>query len=61
MQNNIMKVSGWFQKELGNVKNGLCPFCDTPTNQKSFKDKLSLKEFQISGMCQSCMDKIFCD
>jgi len=27
----------------------------------TFKDALSEKEFGISGMCQVCQDKVFCE
>lgn len=34
-----------------------CPTCSQP--YKGFKDKLSEKEYQISGMCQDCQDSVF--
>ncbi len=36
---------------------GRCPTCGGEI--VGFKDELSLKEFAISGMCQSCQDGIF--
>lgn len=40
--------------------NKKCPFCgkdmSNPTGQ--FRDALSYKEFQISGLCQDCQDKV---
>ncbi len=38
---------------------GFCPFCKNPVVMDEFKDELSLREFQISGMCQTCQDEIF--
>jgi hypothetical protein len=38
---------------------GYCPFCKKPVDQSQFKDKLSLKEFFISGLCQKCQDEFF--
>jgi|13_taG_2_1085334.scaffolds.fasta_scaffold01965_11 hypothetical protein len=39
------------------VLEALCTTCDGVA--KSFKDEVSEKEYQISGMCQSCQDEIF--
>lgn len=36
---------------------GLCPICGQPITE--FRDALSHKEFQISGMCQECQDLVF--
>lgn len=34
-----------------------CPFCKEPIT--TFHDKLSMKEYEISGLCQSCQDEMF--
>ena len=41
--------------------NRRCPFCDKDMSniEGMFRDKLSLKEFGISGLCQECQDKVF--
>lgn len=46
----------YFRKE-----NAKCPFCgkDMSNPEGMFRDKLSYKEFQISGLCQDCQDKVF--
>lgn len=38
-----------------------CPFCgkDMSNPEGMFRDKLSFKEFCISGLCQECQDKVF--
>ena len=41
------------------VEHKRCATCSTDVELDSFKDELSLKEFHISGMCQSCQDEIF--
>lgn len=48
-----------FAKEVERIELGECPFCGNKVKQEDFRDKLSLKEFHISGMCQECMDNIF--
>ena len=40
---------------------GKCVFCHSEVYVNSFKDKLSLKEFKISCICQSCQDEFFED
>lgn len=42
---------------IDNIKKGLCTSCGT--NIESFKDEKSLKEYRISGMCQSCQNSVF--
>ena len=39
--------------------NGLCPSCGKKVHIEDFRDKLSYEEAKISGLCQSCQDKIF--
>jgi hypothetical protein len=36
---------------------GKCPLCRKPI--LAFRDLLSAKEFEISGMCQECQDDVF--
>ncbi len=45
------------EKELVVVEKGVCPTCGGPIT--GFKDPLSVKEYHISGMCQSCQDSVF--
>lgn len=48
-----------FPKESERIKKGNCPFCNKEINEEDFKDDLSRKEYKISGLCQSCIDKTF--
>jgi hypothetical protein len=48
-----------FGAEIQQIKKGNCPMCHEPVDQSEFRDQASVKEFGISGMCQSCQDKIF--
>ncbi len=41
------------------MKRGVCPICSGVIGE--FRDQLSVKEYKISGMCQSCQDKTFHD
>jgi len=41
------------------LDDGSCPHCKQSIHFTEFKDKLSLREFTISGLCQNCQDKAF--
>ena len=58
MNKDIMRALG-FDKEVELVDMGYCPFCEEPIDPESFNDVLSLKEWKISGLCQSCQNEIF--
>jgi len=58
MNKEIMKEAG-FSKYVEKVELGICPFCNKPVNTKSFRDALSKKEYEISGLCQQCQDNFF--
>jgi len=53
-----MKALG-FSKEVKMVEAGLCPFCHKLIDLDAFRDRLSEKEYFISGLCQVCQDKVF--
>ena len=41
------------------VEEGLCPFCKKQIKLEEFRDPISLREFEISGICQACQDETF--
>ena len=42
------------------ISEALCVMCDaTDVGYHSFRDTLSVDEYQISGMCQECQDSIW--
>ena len=53
----ITSIFGFDLKEQ--IKSKKCVFCSEEVELDSFKDELSLKEYHISGMCQSCQDRMF--
>lgn len=38
---------------------GKCPFCGKDMTNPTFRDALSRREFEISGICQECQDDYF--
>ena len=42
------------------IKSNKCVFCAKEINPATeFRDEISKREFQISGICQGCQDKTF--
>jgi ribosomal protein S27AE len=58
MNSEIMEKAG-FGMAITQVKNEICPTCGKEIKFNEFKDRLSVKEYGISGMCQKCQDEIF--
>ena len=58
MNENIMKALG-FGEGVDAVTKGICPLCGKKVIVDEFRDDISKREFKISGMCQSCQDKVF--
>jgi len=56
MNENLMKAVG-FGEQVEKIKKGKCPFCGKEIGE--FKDALSRREFEISGLCQQCQDETF--
>jgi hypothetical protein len=48
-----------FDKEVDRIEFGLCPFCGIPIKVEDFRNELSRREAEISGMCQKCQDEFF--
>lgn len=56
MNKEIMEGAG-FSKEVKKVEIFICPLCNKEIG--SFRDAISVREYQISGLCQECQDKFF--
>lgn len=48
-----------FGEKIKLIAEKKCPACEKEINMDDFKDRLSKKEFEISGLCQSCQDEMF--
>lgn len=40
-------------------ENRCCSWCNAKVYPSTFRDDVSFREYKISGMCQSCIDKTF--
>ena len=45
------------QEQAAKIAAHKCPMCEQPIGE--FRDELSVKEYEISGLCQSCQDDFF--
>ena len=43
----------------GLITSKRCAVCSSPDPTKALKDEISRQEFEISGMCQKCQDRVF--
>jgi len=48
-----------FGAEVEAVEQRKCPFCKKDIIDADFKDALSRRESEISGLCQKCQDEFF--
>lgn len=46
-------------EQINNVNEELCATCGKDMKKETFRNRLSIKEYSISGMCQSCQDEVF--
>lgn len=44
---------------VGEIKAGHCAICKVEVTPDTFRDALSVREYQISQMCQGCQDSVF--
>ena len=45
-----------YPNTLNLMKKGICPTCGKKITE--FRDSLSKKEYEITGVCQECQDRI---
>lgn len=57
VKNNLRALG--FGSEVDRVEQGMCPFCGEPVKEEDFRDDISRKEYEMSGMCQACQDNTF--
>ncbi len=44
---------------ITSMEKHLCPCCGKVITADEFRDDLSKREYNISGMCQKCQDSVF--
>ena len=47
------------KNRIETIAQSLCTTCAGDALKVSFRDEISFKEYEISGMCQVCQDEIF--
>ena len=58
------KPIGQLRPDVANtIRKGNCPFCQNTVKREDFRDDLSRRKYEISGLCQNCQDATFrgCD
>ena len=58
MNNDIIKLL--MPRQYNLIKSGRCPICEKKIDHSELKGNY-LTEFNISGMCKECQDKLFND
>ena len=48
-----------FPKARSAKRYGECPLCGEKVSEEDFTSKIDKQEFNISGLCKSCMDYAF--
>lgn len=46
-----------FPEAVEDIRNKKCPMCGGDIGE--FKDEISKREYEISGLCQKCQDGVF--
>lgn len=59
--NRRLVIDAGFEEEVKSVEEGICPFCKEFIEYNEFTDKMSKKEYEISGLCQKCQNGFFSD
>jgi hypothetical protein len=58
MNKSILQAAG-FGNQVKAVEVGNCPLCGHHVDVSEFKDSVSRREFEISGLCNFCQDDVF--
>ncbi len=57
--NEELMIAMGFRREVANFRAGNCATCGKKIRMGEFVDLLSIREYGISGMCQTCQDSVF--
>ena len=58
VEDMLTKLFGVNRRE--SITSKVCVSCGAENlTEESFRDELSLREFHISGLCQTCQDSVF--
>lgn len=48
-----------FEQKIAMIKDNKCPLCSERVDKKEFRNEVFKREFEITGLCQSCLDMVF--
>ena len=58
MNKDIMKAFG-LGEVVKNFEEKKCVSCKVKVDTQTFRNPISKREYEISGLCQGCQDRIF--
>ena len=56
---NLNIIEMLFPEKAKDIKEGRCPGCQKSVEGEHYRDAISVRESEISGLCQKCQDDIF--
>lgn len=48
-----------FRHEVSTVEECRCPLCALRVDIKEFRNKMFVREFETTGLCQGCLDSVY--
>lgn len=48
-----------FPERVKLAEQGKCVECESEIKEEDFSDRLSIKEYGMSGLCENCQNKVF--
>ena len=46
-------------RKITMIKDNRCPLCAERVDKSEFRNKVFMREFKSSGLCQECQDTVF--
>jgi len=46
-------------RKITMIKDNRCPLCTERVDKSEFRNKVFMREFKSSGLCQECQDTVF--
>ena len=59
IENKRLSRAFKFGHKVALVKECRCPLCALRVDIEEFRNKMFIREFETTGLCQGCMDTVF--